>query len=54
MQKVGLKSENYMYNKVWINVIIIDPFNKNPQVAHFKSSKTFKLYDEDICMDVME
>jgi hypothetical protein len=45
---------SWMYCKVWVNVIIIDAFNRIPQAALWKSSKFFKLYDEQNCMDVME
>ena len=34
--------------------MIIDPYSRIPQAALFKSSKIFKLYEEDNCQDVME
>ena len=34
--------------------MVIDPYNRIPQAALFKSSKIFKLYDEANCLDVME
>jgi len=42
------------YRKVWVNIMVIDPYNRIPQAALFKSTKIFKLYDEDNCLDVME
>ena len=44
---------HYFY-KVWINVMIIDPYNRIPQVALFKSSKVFHLYDEETAIDIMQ
>ena len=34
--------------------MVIDPYNRIPQAALFKSSKIFKLYSESNCLDVME
>jgi hypothetical protein len=42
------------YRKVWVNIMVIDPYNRIPQAALFKSTKIFKLYDEANCLDVME
>ena len=41
---MAAKTSSIYYN-IWINVMIIDPFNRVPQVAHFKSSKVFRLYN---------
>ena len=28
---------------IWINILLVDSFNRTPEVAHFKSSKIFKI-----------
>jgi NAD-dependent SIR2 family protein deacetylase len=28
---------------IWINILLVDSFNRVPEVAHFKSSKIFKM-----------
>ena len=40
--------------KVWLNLLIVDPYNKMPQVAHFKSKKIFDLRTTSQYEDVIK
>ena len=41
---------------IWINILIVDSFNRFPEIAHFKSSKIFKLtLDKNKnCLDLLQ
>ena len=34
--------------KVWLNLLVIEPYNNNPQVVHFKSNKVFAFSAKEV------
>jgi hypothetical protein len=49
---VGAIKNNVIYDRVYLNMIIFDPYGVDVHIAHFQTSKIFLFRKEDQFMDI--